>query len=98
LPNGPVGSIPAIPTKFLKSASSKHKNFKTIIFEKKKHSEYIMDDELKQLVKEFFRILDIVEETDEGREFRPTNIYSSRALDGAKLNTVLSKMKEIVKD
>ena len=57
-----------------------------------------MNDELKELVKEFFRILDIVEETDEGREFRPTYISSCRAIDGAKLNTVLSKMKEIVKD
>ena len=57
-----------------------------------------MNNELKELVREFFRILDIVEETDEGREFRPTYIVSSRALDSAKLDTVLLKMKEIVKD
>jgi hypothetical protein len=53
------------------------------------------EEELKQLVRDFFRILDIVEETDEGRPFRPTNITSCRAMDGAKLNDILKRMKEL---
>jgi len=56
------------------------------------------NEELKQLVKEFFKILDIKEETDEGRLFRPNFISSCRAMDGAKLDTILTRMKEIIKD
>jgi len=56
------------------------------------------NEELKQLVREFFRIMDIVEESDEGKVFRPNYISSCRALDGAKLSDVLTKMKYIVKE
>ena len=55
-------------------------------------------EELTQLVKDFFCILDTVEESDEGKPFRPTNIASCRAVDGEKLNNVLKRMKELVKD
>lgn len=53
------------------------------------------EEELKQLVREFFRILDIVEESDEGRVFRPTTITSCRAVDGPKLDAILKRMKEL---
>jgi hypothetical protein len=41
LPNSPVGSIPASPTKFRRVLPANKTNFKTIIFEKKKHSELL---------------------------------------------------------
>lgn len=56
------------------------------------------NEELKQLVKEFFRILDIVEESDSGTLFHPTNITSCRAMDGARMNDILRRMKEIAGD
>jgi len=57
-----------------------------------------MENDLKQLVRDFFDILDVKEESDEGRVFCPTYISSCRAVDGAKLNEILSRMKEIVKE
>jgi hypothetical protein len=57
-----------------------------------------MENELKTLVKEFFRILDIEEESDEGRLFHPTFITSCRVLDQVKLNKTLARMKEIAND
>ena len=56
------------------------------------------NEELKQLVRDFFSILDIKEESDEGRLFRPNYISSCRAMDGAKLDTILTRMKELVKE
>jgi hypothetical protein len=56
------------------------------------------DTELKQLVRDFFRILDIKEESEEGRIFSPTYISSCRVLDGARLSEILARMKEIVKE
>ena len=50
------------------------------------------------LVKELFRLLDITEETDEGRVFRPNRISSCRALDAEKLNQVLVELKRTLED
>jgi hypothetical protein len=59
----------------------------------------LMDlDKMKALLKEFFALLDITEQTDDGKYFKPNKIYSSRALDAEKLNKVLSKLKSIVED
>lgn len=51
---------------------------------------------LESLIKELFRLLDITEQTDEGRLFRPNRIYSRRALDAEKLEKVLSDLKATV--
>ena len=50
------------------------------------------------LVKELFRLLDITEETDDGRVFRPNRITSCRALDAEKLNKVLVELKRTMED
>ena len=50
------------------------------------------------LVKELFRLLDITEETDDGRVFRPNRISSCRALDAEKLNQVLIELKRTLED
>lgn len=55
-----------------------------------------MDEDLKDLVKRMFEILDIVETTDEGREFRPTAIHSCRCMDAKKLELIFERMKAIV--
>jgi hypothetical protein len=52
--------------------------------------------ELNSLVREFFRLLDVIESTDEGRSFRPNYIVSSRAEDGHQLDQILARMKAIV--
>lgn len=50
------------------------------------------------LVKELFRLLDITEQTDEGRYFRPNRIVSYRALDAEKLQKVLMDLKAMIED
>jgi len=50
------------------------------------------------LVRELFRLLDITEETDEGRVFRPNKISSCRAMDAEKLNQVLKELKNVLED
>jgi hypothetical protein len=50
------------------------------------------------LVKELFRLLDITEETDEGRVFHPNRISSCRVLDGEKLEQVLKELRNTVED
>lgn len=50
------------------------------------------------LVKELFRLLDITEETDEGRVFRPNRISSCRAQDGDRLNQILVQLKHTLED
>ena len=50
------------------------------------------------LVKELFRLLDITEQTDDGRYFKPNKIYSSRALDAEKLEQVLKELKKVLED
>ena len=50
------------------------------------------------LVGELFRLLDITEETDDGRAFRPNKISSCRAMDAEKLNQVLKDLKNVLED
>lgn len=50
------------------------------------------------LVKELFRLLDITEETDDGRVFHPNQISSYRTLDAEKLNQVLFELKRTLED
>ena len=54
--------------------------------------------DIKQTLKEFFDILDTVEETDEGREFRPVYISSCRVMATQKLGELIKQMKEFVGD
>lgn len=54
--------------------------------------------ELKLLVKRFFDILDVKEESDSGREFSPVFISCCRVLLGEELNKILSRMKELLND
>ena len=55
-----------------------------------------MCDELIGLCKELMSILNKIEESDSGREFRPTYISSCRILDSTKLNIILPRINEIV--
>ena len=50
------------------------------------------------LVKELFRLLDITEETDDGRVFHPNRISSCRAADAEKLNQILFELKQTMQD
>ena len=50
------------------------------------------------LVRELFRLLDITEQTDEGRYFKPNKISSCRAMDAEKLNQVLKELKNVLED
>jgi len=54
--------------------------------------------ELKELVKEFFAILDEVEETDSGKEFHPIQISSCRVMKTKKMGELLTNMKELIKE
>jgi 3'-phosphoadenosine 5'-phosphosulfate sulfotransferase (PAPS reductase)/FAD synthetase len=53
--------------------------------------------ELKQVVREFFKFLDLVEESDGGRMFHPVTIGCCRAMMLEPLNEILDKMKELSK-
>ena len=46
-----------------------------------------------QLIEQFFTLMDITEQTDEGRDFKPNRIYSSRVMDAEKLEKVLAELK-----
>ena len=50
------------------------------------------------LVDKLFNLLDIEEETDEGRVFRPNVIRSCRVSDGAEIEDVLRALKANMKD
>ena len=54
--------------------------------------------ELKELVKEFFSILDEVEETNSGREFHPVHISSCRVMKTQRLSEIFTEMKKLIKD
>lgn len=49
---------------------------------------------MRELLKEIFEILDVVETTDEGNEFRPNKFVSCRALDGERLGYLLNELKK----
>lgn len=55
--------------------------------------------DLKELVRDFFAILDIVESNDEGsRDFHPNCISSCRVFDSHKLNAIIPRMKELSRE
>ncbi len=54
----------------------------------------IADEEAKEALREFFAILDVVEETDSGVEFNPVYISSVRVLTTKKLRVLLTKLRE----
>ena len=56
------------------------------------------EEELKALVRDFFAVLDIAEESDSGRVYHPTYISSSRTMDAIKLDKILQRMKELAKE
>ena len=57
------------------------------------------EDELKMLVKSFFDdYLDLVEETDSGREFHPIYISCVRALKTEPLRKLLNRMRELANE
>ena len=47
------------------------------------------------VVREFIRLLDIEEESDNGRRFRPNGITSCRAIDGDKMLKCIQEMKRL---
>ena len=49
---------------------------------------------MRELLKEMFEILDVVETTDEGNEFRPNKFVSCRAMDGERLGQILNELKK----
>lgn len=53
---------------------------------------------LTECVKSLLKILDIKEESDSGREFNPVYISSCRVFESAKLEYLLPKLRELVKD
>lgn len=57
-----------------------------------------MCDELKKAVVEFFKILDIVETSDSGNEFRPNYIGSCRVMDTMRMGELITTMKELTKE
>ena len=52
---------------------------------------------LKQAVRDYFALLDIQEETDDGRPFFPNRLGSCRVMDGVKMEDALKRMKELSK-
>lgn len=53
-------------------------------------------DTLEENVRRFFDILDTVECSDSGRDFKPIQISSCRVMLTAKLSAILEKMREQV--
>lgn len=53
------------------------------------------EQELKSLVREFFKILAVKEESDSGRMFSPTYISCCRAMTVEKLDRILARMEEL---
>ena len=48
--------------------------------------------------KELFMLLDVTEESDDGRVFHPNRISSCRAMDAEKLNSILVALKHTMED
>ena len=55
-----------------------------------------MDNNLHELLIEFFKILDTVEESESGKEFHPVYISSCRVLKTKRLNEIFSEIKKII--
>lgn len=62
---------------------------------KEKEEKIRLLEELVELQKSFFKILETVEESDDGSVFYPTRIYSCRDTDMRHLNNIFRSMKEI---
>ena len=63
--------------------------------------EYVRADILQHqthLIEQLFALLEVTEETDDGRVFRPNRISSCRALDAEKLEQVLKELKSVLED
>ena len=59
----------------------------------------LMDlDKITDLLKQFFDLMDIKEQKDDGSYFHPNIIRSSRALDAEKLEEILSKLRGHIND
>ena len=56
------------------------------------------NEELKQLVRELFAILETEEESDEGLTFHPTIIRSCRCMHTARLEELMPRLKELTKE
>lgn len=50
------------------------------------------------LIGQFFALLNVTEESDEGRTFRPNVITSCRVADAEKLEHILIKLKGFIND
>lgn len=48
------------------------------------------------LVGEYLSLLDVVETTDDGREFRPNRLGSCRAMDGQRMNQILTELRLMI--
>jgi len=57
-----------------------------------------MSDSLKELVKGFFEILDKVEESDNGKLFKPNYITSARVIDTVRLRDLLAAMRREIEE
>ena len=53
---------------------------------------------LKELVKEFFDILDEVETSDSGNDFHPVYVSSCRVMKTKRLDEIFKEMKELTKE
>lgn len=53
---------------------------------------------MRELLKEMFEILDVVEVSDNGNEFRPNKFMSCRAMDGERLGHILNQLKKEIDD
>jgi hypothetical protein len=52
------------------------------------------EQEAKAKLTELFRLLDIVEESENGNPFRPNIIRSCRALDGVAIDNIFADLKK----
>jgi hypothetical protein len=90
----------------LKEAQERTKGMLTEVFEDDKEmSKHFVEmaDKIKELeaklqdqtrlIEQFFALLDIKEQKDDGRYFHPNIIRSSRALDAEKLEEILGKLR-----
>ena len=56
-----------------------------------------MSKKLESLVRDLFKILNTVEESDSGKTFHPTVITSCRVMETEKLKNILPKIEEELK-
>lgn len=53
---------------------------------------------IKDLIRKYFYYLDIIETTDEGREFHPNRLGSCRIMDGVAMEKILFELKKIANE